>query len=348
MYALNDFFSRCDAVTYEFENVESGSLYSLEKEKPILPSVKVLRTCQDRILEKCYLRNEGFPHVFFDVVETAKALPKVAAKFGYPFILKTRRGGYDGKGQWLINSAEELTPIVQQLEESFGDTFSGIVEEPIEIATEMSCIVGRSPAGEEIVFPAFENIHREHILDMTIVPASVPAELTKTLQDLALAAARKLDVYGLLTTEFIISRNAPKTNTGTKCGSFYIYINEFAPRPHNSGHITRNACNISQFEALARILLSIPLSKPKLISKGAYCMTNMLGDIWLAQGTSELDLSSLADHPDVLDVVVYGKQEAKLQRKMGHFVTYGANADAAVKAAQAFKKSLLRPAGIRR
>src|SRR5262249_42726205 len=138
------------------------------------------------------------------------------------------------------------------------------------------------------------------------------------------------------------SRKSPGRSRGTECGGYHIFINEFAPRPHNSGHITRNACNISQFDALARILVGVPLTQPVMRGEGGFCMGNLLGDVWLTQGNEDLDLSSLKDHPDVLEVVIYGKPEARAKRKMGHFVTFGKDAGAAATGAKSFRESLTR------
>jgi len=132
-------------------------------------------------------------------------------------------------------------------------------------------------------------------------------------------------------------------STGVRCGDYSIYINEFAPRPHNSGHVTMSACNLSQFDALARILLDVPLSQPKLLAPGYFCMGNLLGDIWLQQNNNpgcELNLAALAQSAEVVDIVIYGKAEARSKRKMGHFVTYSLDAQQAIAAAQSFKERL--------
>jgi len=347
--ALGRFFSSCDAVTYEMEHIDTRALKALETGAPLLPNVSVLETAQDRIHEKTFLERAGLPHVAFAVVRGRDELLRVAGSFGFPFIIKTVRGGYDGKGQAFVASAAGLGPVAATL------AADGVylLEEAIDLALEASVIVGRSPRGEEVVFPVFENVHTEHILDLTVVPARIPPELAERLQSIALEAARALDVHGLLTTEFFLSRTAtqrPAMSTNATAhapsrsvavGGHHVYVNEFAPRPHNSGHVTRNACTASQYDVLARVLLDVPVASPALVGPGVFCMGNLLGDIWLAQGRRDLDLSSLRQFPEVIDVVLYGKRDAQPRRKMGHFVTQAPDADRAIRAAKAFRHNLL-------
>jgi 5-(carboxyamino)imidazole ribonucleotide synthase len=337
--ALGEFFKSCDAVTYEFENVESGSLFGFDKEKPILPSVKVLKTTQDRALEKTFLQEAQLPHVDFAIVGNSSELTAAAQAFGYPFVVKTARGGYDGKGQKFVHGERDLKEYLKHLEPELRER-KLVLERQVEIALEVSCIVARSPNGEEVCFPVLENVHHDHILDLTIAPARVSQPLEAAIKEIALKAARALDVYGLLTTEFFLCKWSGGNAHGVEAGGWHIFINEFAPRPHNSGHVTMKACTTSQFDVLARILMSVPISQPKMVAPGYYCMGNLLGDVWLAQGTDKLDLSSMSQHPDVIDIVLYGKEEPRKKRKMGHFITYAPSAQAAVSAAKAFRESL--------
>ncbi len=166
---------------------------------------------------------------------------------------------------------------------------------------------------------------------------------------MALDAARALSVTGLLTTEFFVTRQTKpgSRSRGIRSGDLEVFVNELAPRPHNSGHVTRSACQLSQFELLARILLDVPLQAPELVGDGYWCMGNLLGDVWLAQKaargepvTGDLDLGVLASIPEVVSVVLYGKRDAQTRRKMGHFVTHAADADGAMRAARAFRERL--------
>ncbi|MDZ4836584.1 MAG: ATP-grasp domain-containing protein [Candidatus Melainabacteria bacterium] len=344
--ALSDFFQISDVITYEFENVESAALITLEHVKPIYPSVNVLRTCQDRVAEKQFLYSAGLPHAYFLVADSVTELQKHAEKLDYPCIIKTARGGYDGKGQWLAKTREEFLKIVKDPSNKSFDTFSVVVEEMVDLDAEVSCIVARPLSGMPIAFPIFENIHKDHILDVTVLPARIPQSVQDKIKSIAIQAAVKLDVVGLLTTEFFLSKSKSKNSFGIECDGWFIYINEFAPRPHNSGHITRSATSVSQYDALARILLGIPLQEPRPVSDGTYCMMNLLGDVWIDQGhdqyDSDLDLSCLNQHPQVIDVVLYGKREPRRKRKMGHFITHGSTPESAIEAAEAFKTALCR------
>ncbi|MBA3855268.1 MAG: hypothetical protein C0507_00015 [Cyanobacteria bacterium PR.3.49] len=342
--ALTEFFNFSDVVTYEFENVESAPLYPLAKVKPILPSVKVLAICQDRIQEKEFLRDNNLPYANFATAKTIRHLEKEARAFQRPFIIKTARGGYDGKGQWLINTTAELETLLDDTDLLKHEGSGFVIESVINIAMEVSCIVVRNPSGKDYVYPVFENMHKNHILDFTVFPARLPLEVADKLQDIALATAKKMDVHGLLCIEFFLSHRRSPNSSGITVGDWNIYINEMAPRPHNSGHVTRVASSVSQFDSLARVLLNIPLAQPKGLERGSYCMGNLLGDVFLAQGTNgkkPLNLQALDAFPEVVDVVIYGKHEAREKRKMGHFVTLGDTADEAHNQAVRFRESLM-------
>lgn len=329
--ALADFAARCDVLTYEFENVPSAPLVALGGRTPIVPSLDVLEATQDRILEKEFLRKEGLPVVRFAAVRDGDDVHAAAREIGFPLVLKTARGGYDGKGQHRIHSAEALDAIAEPR--------PWVLEEALEIETEVSCIVARDGGGAELVFPLFENEHRDHVLDVTLVPARVAPGVEARVRDVALASARALGLSGLLTVEFFLGRSPRDTRAGRTDG-FGVFVNEFAPRPHNSGHVTRNACSLSQYDALARILLGVPLTPPEPLAPGAFCMGNLLGEVWLAQGGSELDLSAWARHPRVIEVYLYGKREPRPRRKMGHFVVHAPDAAQALAAARAFRHDL--------
>jgi len=339
--SVRRFFEAVDVVTYEFENVEVGPLAAAAGLKPILPSIDVLAITQNRIKEKTFLRDNDLPHARFIAAESAGDLRGKLDQCFYPSVLKTARGGYDGKGQYLCSNRAELELNLTELEGEGRDSIALELEEFIEIAMEASCIVARPAEGKPVSFPIFENIHEDHILDLTLVPARLPASVQETLADLAIRAAEHLDVRGLLTTEFFLSRTG---ESSVVCDDWRIYINEFAPRPHNSGHVTRNACHMSQFDAHARIIMDVPLGDPGLVNDRSWCMANLLGDTWLDQGAEPdnpvLDLSALSDHPEIVDVYIYGKQEARRKRKMGHLVSTGATPEEALAGASRFKEIL--------
>jgi 5-(carboxyamino)imidazole ribonucleotide synthase len=283
--------------------------------------------------------------VHFAVVRSESELRTAARTFGYPFILKTIRGGYDGKGQFHIAGHEDLDAAILALRER--NAFDCVLEEIVDLALEASCIVARSSqetGGREIVFPLFENAHSGHILDLTLVPARVPAAAAQAIQECARKTAQALDLEGLLTVEFFVGRTQARRSQGIEAGGLFVYVNELAPRPHNSGHVTRNACSYSQYDALARVLAGVPLAPPVMNGDAHWCMGNLLGDVWIAQGSSSrLDLSAWKDHPEVVDVVLYGKREPRARRKMGHFVTRSSTPEGALSAARAFRDDLSRP-----
>ncbi|HZS39294.1 MAG TPA: ATP-grasp domain-containing protein [Polyangia bacterium] len=326
--ALARFAGDCDVLTYEFENIVTSGLRALASLPPVLPSLDALETAQHRLREKQFLERTGLPRVEFRAARTIEELREALSAFGYPAIVKTAGGGYDGKGQRFVRDERELQAIAPSA--------SGwVIEEPIALACEVSCIVARAPGGEERVFPVLENLHEHHILDRTLVPARISPALAAQAREAALEAARALDVRGLLTVEFFVGRSA-------RAPERELFVNELAPRPHNSGHVTLRACTFSQFDALARILLDVPVGEPRLAGPGAYCMGNLLGDVWLAQGREQLELAAWADHPRVLDVTLYGKRGARERRKMGHFIVRADSADEALDEALAFRRALAK------
>ena len=250
---IEEFVKRCDIITYEFENVECDPLRPISAIAPIYPSLDVLAITQNRINEKQFLSASNLPHVKFAVASSLVELRKEGMSFRFPFVIKTARGGYDGKGQFSINNEEDLENALTELSIGKGENnFLAVLEEFIEIESEVSCIVARDLKGSISTFPVFENFHKNHILDKTYLPCSLPENIQAKVIEIANQATVALDVNGLLTTEFFVSRTRENETTGAVCGDYPIHINEFAPRPHNSGHITRNACHSSQFDALAK------------------------------------------------------------------------------------------------
>jgi 5-(carboxyamino)imidazole ribonucleotide synthase len=324
---VDQLFARCEKVTFDWENIPAPPLQ--KHAAKLLPSLSVLQTAQDRSKEKAFLAGDGFPCVRHQALETGAEPAKAARAFGLPCILKSSLGGYDGKGQWSLSTEADLAQLPAKLDAPH------VLEERLELSTELSCIVARG-GGREICFPVFENLHADHVLDLTLVPARVDLRLSQQAQDVAKAIARALDVQGLLTVEFFVgkSRGGPEA----------LFVNELAPRPHNSGHVTRQACGYSQFDALARVLVGSPLHEVKL-HEGAFCMGNLLGEVWLSQGRDggALDLSAWARFPEVIDVFLYGKSAARPKRKMGHFVVHAPDASTALSRARAFREALRRP-----
>ncbi len=320
-----DFFSRVDVATFDSENVEAAPLTPFAGQ--LKPSLRVLEVTQHRAREKEFLRAHGFPTVQFAVVPPGGDARSAARAFGFPFIAKSVLGGYDGKGQVRIEREEELDALPREA------PGGQVLEEVLTLEHEVSCIVART-AQQQISFPVFENHHAQHLLDFTVLPARVEPRLQDEARSLAQRIADKLELEGLLTVEFFVG-------TG-RDGRRRLLVNELAPRVHNSGHVTRQACNISQFDALARLLAGVPLVQPTT-HRGAWCMGQLTGDVWLAQGRSggALDLSAWAAFPDVVDVYLYGKREARRGRKMGHFVTHADTPERALERARLFRQRLL-------
>ena len=192
----------------------------------------------------------------------------------------------------------------------------------------MSCVTARNKQGQIEIFPVFENEHRNHILFQTLLPAEISESISLQVQAIAKKACEKLNIIGLLTTEFFIGKNNE------------IYVNEFAPRPHNSAHITHVACSMSQFDMLARILLDLPIHTPTLHNK-FYCMGNILGDVYLKQGQNKnLSLNAWENNPDIVEIRLYGKDEAKEKRKMGHFIACQNSRQKVIAAAEKLRTEL--------
>ncbi|MDX2105569.1 MAG: 5-(carboxyamino)imidazole ribonucleotide synthase [Candidatus Melainabacteria bacterium] len=330
--AMTEFINSVDVITYEFENVDATTLRSLKPKTPVYPSLDVLNVTQDRIAEKTFLQKNKLPHAKFQSFRNLDELKNQHQSLVYPCILKTARGGYDGHGQFFVEDKHTLESLLKALEQKYSKDTSFIAEEVVDIAIELSCITAVTAEGDSVAFPVMENRHREHILDTTLVPARISPEIEARIRKIALDAASMLKVTGLLTTEFFLSNDDE------------IFINEFAPRPHNSGHVTMKSCSMSQFDALARVLLNQPLSEIAPASADSYCMMNLLGDVWLAQNKNNerapLNLTPLPEHESVMEVVLYGKELARARRKMGHFITRSQKPAKALELALDFREAL--------
>ncbi len=305
--ALEAFFARARVATYDTENISPEPLVPWAHR--LLPSLEILKICQDRIQEKAFINTSGFPTVAYRSVGPGEDLRAAAADFGFPAIAKTARGGYDGLGQHRLRDASDARWLPERPAEAW------VLEEVFAIETELSCIVARD-SKTTANFPVIENLHQNHILDVSLIPARIAQDIQREALAIANGLARALALRGLLTVEFF-------WGTG-RDGIRKLVVNELAPRVHNSGHLTRQACDLSQFDALSRILVGAPLHAPTVLP-GCWGMGQMLGEIWIAQGKSgaALDLRAWAGFPDVVDVYLYGKREARPERKMGHFVVRG-------------------------
>lgn len=315
--ALSAFARECDVVTYEFENVPSAPLRAIEGLTKLRPHWSVLATAQNRSREKNWLKQNGFPHARFAEVAAQGDLVAGIREVGVPCVVKTADFGYDGKGQLKVMTEAEVPAALRR--------FAGhpvVIEQFVDFACEVSAVVARTERGETAVFPVAENIHTNHILDFSIVPARVTAPVASAAEAMACAVAERIGLVGVLGVEFFV----------TKTGE--VLINELAPRTHNSGHYTMDACATSQFEQQARSICGLPLGPVTLLSP--VVMVNILGDAW-AGGTPHW--AALQEQSGI-HLHLYGKAEARPGRKMGHFNVLACSADEALRMARAAKARL--------
>lgn len=313
--ALDGFIDAVDVVTFEFENVTAASAAYLAERVPVFPRPEVLATCQNRIREKEFCRANGLPCAPFAVASDVQELLPALEKVGFPCVVKTATSGYDGKGQIRL---ETMPGDYSEVWENLGGV-PVVVEKWIQHAGEYSVVCARGRDGSSTAFPVPENVHRNHILHTSTVPCGLEESRQKEARALALRAVAAMKVVGLLTVELFLSRD------GT------WLINEFAPRPHNSGHYTIDACATSQFEQLVRAVAGLPLGDTRLLH--AATMVNLLGDVWLDAPGGQPDWASLLREPDV-HLHLYDKGEARPARKMGHFTVTGEDAASARRRAE--------------
>lgn len=305
--ALEDLASAAAAVTTEFENVPAESLRMLEQRCATTPPVSALATAQDRIVEKEFLRDAGFDTAPFGVVRSAADVGAGLAAAGTPAILKTSRFGYDGKGQAPVASREDAEAAFAR----FGGV-PCILERRLDLELELSVVLARGRDGDCVTFPVAENRHAAGVLDTSVVPARISPELTARASHLSMAVAKAMGYVGVLGVELFVADGGR------------LYVNEVAPRPHNSGHYTLDACVPDQFEQQVRTLCGLPLVTPALLSPIA--MANLLGDLWTAgepQWAAALRLKGVRLH-------LYGKSEPRPGRKMGHLNAVASSADQAL------------------
>jgi 5-(carboxyamino)imidazole ribonucleotide synthase len=299
---LLEFASGVDVVTYEFENIPVAALDALAPHAVLRPGRNVLYVCQNRRREKEFLQGAGFPVVPFQIVNDEAGLRDAVAALGCPCVLKTADFGYDGKGQQKINYETDLFEVWRR-----HGNHAGIVEAWVPFAAELSVVVARGVLKDEDeknllqAFPPTVNEHENHILATSVAPAPLAASIAARAQSIASDIATKLDVVGLLAVEFFLTRRGD------------LLVNELAPRPHNSGHYSFDACATSQFEQQLRAVCGLPLGDPRLLSP--VIMRNLLGDLW---ANGEPDWSGLLALPG-LRLHLYGKSEARAGRKMGHY-----------------------------
>lgn len=297
MKAIDELGRRTDVITYEFENIAIASVERLEGAGfSVTPASNVLRITQNRLLEKSFARECGIPVAEFEAVDTITDAQRAAKTVGFPAVLKTVRGGYDGKGQWRVRSLEEARAAIEQ---AAGAPL--IYERFIPFAAEISAICTRDAKDNVVIFPPAENTHDDGILFMSIAPARVAADVADRAKAYAARVAHALDIVGTFCVEFFVTHDS------------HLLLNEIAPRPHNSGHYTIDATPCSQYEEHVRAICGLPLSQPQLIRNAV--MVNILGT---GQGNHLCGVENLLRDPSVV-LHMYGKKHAVNRRKMGHF-----------------------------
>ncbi len=290
-----------DVITYEFENVDANVTALLMQESYVPQGSTLLYTTQHRLREKRAIEATGVKVAPYAEIGSVDELRAAVARFGTPCVLKTATGGYDGKGQWVIRSEEEIAEAYETLSQARTEL---VLEQFIRFTKEISVIAARSPRGEVKVFPAAENVHVNNILHLSFAPARVDADVLERAEAIAKMIAEGLDVIGLIAVELFLTEDGE------------LFVNELAPRPHNSGHYTMEACRTSQFEQHVRAICNLPLGDPALMQP--VVMVNVLGEHvqplldWIVQPQSEHVAGVTAK------LHLYGKHEAKEGRKMGH------------------------------
>ncbi|MGM8212087.1 5-(carboxyamino)imidazole ribonucleotide synthase [Virgibacillus sp. W0430] len=314
MQAIKQLTAKADVVTYEFENVDLEAAAYIEQQGKLPQGAYALQITQNRAEEKRVIKENNLPVPPFSIVHSGKECENALESIPFPAVIKTCRGGYDGKGQLKISTAEDVQAAILFAEEKH----PCIVEHWISFDKEISVVFSRAQTGEITFFPIAQNEHKDHILFETTVPASISKAVHDKALEAATVLAKKINVVGTFAIEMFVKDEQ-------------IYINEMAPRPHNSGHYTIEACNVSQFTQHIRAICGLPLVQIALLQPAI--MTNILGEN-MNQVLHALQRSSEGF------VHLYGKDEAKVKRKMGHVTFIGHSEKAVLQQANRFKEEM--------
>lgn len=314
--ALKRFARQVDVISFEFENIPLSAINEVASLRPLRPRGEVLHICQNREREKTFLAGQGFPHAPFAIVDSPEGLCAALERIGTPSVLKTADFGYDGKGQLKLGEDLDFKRLWQDFHAA-----RGVLEKWIPFEAELSVIVARGLDGQMVAFPPSENLHKLHILDVSIVPARFSPAVCEAAVRLASDITASLGVVGVLAVEFFLTQDGR------------LLVNELAPRPHNSGHYTFDACVTSQFEQQLRAVCGLPLGSSALLTP--VVMWNLLGHLW-EQG--EPDWGVVLSEPRA-KLHLYGKAEPRPGRKMGH-VTVLAPVEEALKVIASFRERL--------
>lgn len=303
---VRSFARTVDVITFEFENVPVSTAEVAGQFAPIRPAGEILHVTQNRLREKTFLREAGLPVTPFAPVRSTSDLDTAIDTVGLPGVLKTASWGYDGKGQATVEVREQALPAWQSQ-----GCVEAIWERRIDFAGELSVVAARGLDGQIVCFDPITNLHQNHILDLSISPALVPPQVAAAATEIASAVMTRLQVVGVLCVEFFITRQGA------------LLINELAPRPHNSGHLTIDAHVTSQFEQQVRAVCGLPLGSPEQLRPAA--MANLLGGLW---ESAEPDWAAANSLPEV-KLHLYGKREPRPGRKMGHLTALASSTEAA-------------------
>jgi len=316
--AVREFAKNVDVVTFEFENVSSAATDAAEQFAPVRPAGDVLHTTQHRLREKTFLSASGFPVTPNETVRSLDELQAALGRLGTPAVLKTAGWGYDGKGQSKIESVAQAEAAWRKL-----NTTEAVLEAWVPFRMEVSVVAARGLDGSYADFGVVANSHRNHILDLTVAPADVSEKVRRDAAEIARAILEKLQVVGVLCVEFFLTHDDE------------LLVNELAPRPHNSGHFSFDACLTSQFEQQLRAICGLPLGSTELLRPAA--MSNLLGDLWSG---GEPNWAAACRFPNV-KLHLYGKSDARPGRKMGHITALADTPADAARAALAARDALL-------
>ena len=317
--AAGDLARGSDVVTLEIEQLSLACLEAAEKYAPVRPSAAVLEVIQDRILQKNWLRDHGFPVGDYRAATSAEELGEALRELGGKCFVKAARGGYDGRGQVKVGFTATEASLEEQAAEAWQLLGSRpvVVEKAVDLDCEVSVMVARSPSGETRSFPTARNHHVNQILAWSVIPASISDDLEKQAQELACGIAGQFTLEGLLAIEMFV------TTSGK------LLVNELAPRPHNSYHASERACVTSQFEQGVRAVCDLPLGDVSVVQPAA--IVNLLGDLWLdAEGNQRIPRFDLALAVPGVRLHLYEKHTARKGRKMGHLSAVGATSEEAV------------------
>ncbi len=324
--AVRTFAAGVDVVTFEFENVPAACAEAAAERAPVRPAHRVLHVTQNRLREKGFLRDAGFPTTPFEAVHTLAELEVALGRLGAPAVLKTAGWGYDGKGQALVDAPAGAAAAWAEVA-----TDEAILEGFVDFEREVSVVAARGVGGELAHWGVIANDHRNHILDLSVAPAPVPPEVAREAVEIARGILEALDVVGVLCVEMFLT------------GDGRLLVNELAPRPHNSGHLTVDAAVTSQFEQQARAVCGLPMGSTELVRPAA--MANLLGDLWVEAGPApegaEPDWTAALAFPEV-KLHLYGKAVARPGRKMGHLTALADTPEEAARIALAAREALRR------